>query len=145
MQEMRKVDNPLDIMKKVLHFISKFIDYPSAIAGAVIMGVIVGVINRKFGLWPASIAAIKQAAYTFLFGGLLIKLLYIITDKITGLYIATIISSLTVTVITVALVFGVHSMRGTPMPLESTLPTVILAPFGFAFLAYRRKVNDSVR
>ena len=145
MQEMRKVDNQLDIMKKVLHFISKFIDYPSAIAGAVIMGLIVGFINRDYGLWPASTAALKQAVYTFLFGGMMIKLLYVLAGRISGLYLSVILSSLIVTVVTVLLVFAVHSMRGTPMPLESTLPTAVLAPFGFAFLAYRRKVNDTVK
>jgi uncharacterized membrane protein len=125
--------------KKLVSLISKFIDFPSAIAGAMIMGVIVGYINRKFGAWPASTAAMKQAAYTFLFGGMLTKLLYIIAAKIPGKITSTIFSALIVSVITVALVYAVHSMKGTPLPFESTLPTAILAPFGFYFLAYRKK------
>jgi hypothetical protein len=72
------------IFKKIGGSISKVIDYPAAIAGAVIMGVIVGYINRKFGAWPATTASLKQAAYTFLFGGILTKLLYIIQGKIPG-------------------------------------------------------------
>jgi len=127
------------IIRKFLKQLGRFIDYPSAIAGAVIMGVIVGIINLKFGLWPATTSALKQAAYTFLFGGMMIKLLYMLAARINGLYLSIILSSFIVTVITVLLVFAVHSMKGTPMPVESTLPTAVLAPFGFAFLAYRRK------
>lgn len=118
---------------------SRIIDFPTAFAGAVIMGVIVGYINRKFGIWPASTAAMKQAVYTFFFGGMLTRLLYIISDKIDGIFKATLISALIVTVITVTMVYAVHSMKGTPRPLESTVPTALLAPFGFSFLAYRRK------
>lgn len=103
-----------------------------------IMGVIVGYINRKFGIWPASTAAIKQAVYTFFFGGMLTRLLYIIQSKFKGKYSPVILPALIVTVITVFLVYLVHSMRGTPMPLESTIPTAILAPFGFSFMAYRK-------
>jgi uncharacterized membrane protein YvlD (DUF360 family) len=131
-------------IKKVVKSTSKFIDIPTAIAGAVIMGIIVGFINRKFGLWPASTAAVKQAAYTFLFGGMLTKLLYVISDKIDGVYKATFISALIVTVITVLMVFAVHNMRGTPRPLESTIPTALMAPFGFSFLAYRRKKSTQL-
>jgi len=125
--------------RRSTYFLSKFIDFPTAFAGAIIMGVVVGVINRKFGLWPASTAAMKQAVYTFFLGGMLIKLLYIIADKIPGKFAGTILSALIVSIFTVALVYGVHSIRGTPMPLESTLPTVVLAPIGFGFLAYRKK------
>ena len=103
------------------------------------MGVVVGVINHKFGWWPASTAALKQAAYTFFLGGSLTRLLYLLVDKIKGKAVAIIISAFLVTIITVLLVFAVHSMKGTPMPFESTLPTAILAPFGFGFLAFRRK------
>jgi len=126
---------------KPISFTGRFIDFPSAFAGAVIMGVIVGYINRKFGAWPASTAAMKQAAYTFLFGGMLTKLLYIIAGKIPGKITSTIISALIVSIITVVLVYAVHSMKGTPMPLESTIPTAILAPFGFSFLAWRKQAQ----
>jgi hypothetical protein len=134
-----KINNSPGLLLKGLKFFSKFIDFTSAIAGALIMGFIVGYIKRKFGAWPATTAALKQGAYTFLFGGMLTKLLYVIAGKIPGKFASSIISSLIVSLITVALVYAVHSMKGTPMPLESTVPTAILAPFGFTFLAYRQK------
>jgi hypothetical protein len=135
--EKQKIEKP-GYPKKLLNIFSRFIDFPSAIAGALIMGVIVAMINRKFGIWPASTAAMKQAAYTFFLGGMLTKLLYLISGKIPGKHASPIISALIVTTITVSLLYAVHSMKGTPMPLESTIPTAILAPFGFSFLAYRR-------
>jgi hypothetical protein len=130
-------------LRKILNFFSRFIDLPSAIAGAIIMGLIVGAINSGHGWWPAATAAMKQAAYTFIFGGMMIKLLYIISGKIPGKIISVILSSLLVTVITVVLVYTVHTMKGTPLPMESTIPTVILAPPGFLILAYRRKYINS--
>lgn len=130
-------------IQRFIRFGGKFIDYPTAFAGALIMGLIVGVINRKFGWWPASTAAMKQAAYTFIFGGMLTRLLYFIALRFKGLYTATILSALIVTIITVLLVYAVHNLKGTPMPLESTVPTAILAPFGFSFLAYRWKKHSA--
>jgi len=124
---------------RAIRYAGKFIDFPTAFAGAIIMGLIVGAINFGHGWWPASTAAMKQAAYTFFFGGMLIRLLYVISDKIKGKYTSIFLSALIVTSITVTLVFIVHSIKGTPLPFESTLPTMILAPFGFSFLAFWRK------
>jgi Na+-translocating ferredoxin:NAD+ oxidoreductase RnfE subunit len=129
--------------KLYLNFFSRFIDFPSAIAGAVIMGLIVGAINSGYGWWPAATAALKQAAYTFLFGGMMIKLLYVITLAIPGKVKALVLAVSIVSAITIILVYLVHSMKGTPLPMESTIPTAILAPPGFLFLAYRRKVINS--
>jgi hypothetical protein len=127
------------IFHKTIRFTGKYIDYPSAIAGAIIMGFIVGFINRRFGMWPATTAATKQAVYTFFFGGMLTRLLYAIVLSIRGKFASIFISVFTVTLVTVTLVYLVHSMKGTPMPLESTIPTAILAPFGFSFLAIRKR------
>jgi len=126
-------------LRKILIFFSRFIDFPSAIAGAIVMGLIVGAINSGHGWWPAATAAMKQAAYTFLFGGMMIKLLYTIVLAVPGKVKALILSVLAVSVVTVTLVYLVHSLKGTPMPFASTLPTIILAPPGFFFLASRKK------
>jgi hypothetical protein len=129
---------------KILKFSGRLMDFPSAIAGGLIMGVIVFFINFRYGLWPATTAALKQAAYTFLFGGVIIKLLYgmvhHIPGKISGLVIPVVVTS----VLTISLVFLLHSTKGTPLPVHSTLPTVFLAPPGFFFLALRKKRQKSV-
>jgi hypothetical protein len=103
----------------------------------------VGAINSGHGWWPAATAALKQAAYTFLFGGMLIRLLYRIVLAIPGKTTSLIISVISVSIFTIVLVYLLHSLKGTPMPFESTLPTAILAPVGFSFLAYRKKKHTA--
>jgi hypothetical protein len=127
-----------------IRFIGKYIDYPTAIAGAIIMGFIVGLVNADHGLWPAFTAAIKQAAYTFLFGGVMIKLLYLLVVRIKPKIPAMIFSTLSVSLLTILLVYLVHSMKGTPKPFYSTLPTIFFAPPGFFALAWRKRKRSGV-
>ena len=124
---------------KAIDFSKRFIDYPSALAGAIIMGIIVFIINSKYGAWPATTAALKQAAYTFLFGGFIIRLLYGMVQHIPGKVTGLVLTVLATSALTISLVYLVHSMKGTPLPVQSTLPTVFLAPPGFFFLALREK------
>ena len=106
------------------------------------MGGIVWFINMGHGWWPATTAAMKQAAYTFLLGGILIKILDTITVRIKNRYLAIAVATLSVSVVTIILVYIVHSMKGTPRPFESTLPTIIMAPPGFMALAIRKRLRD---
>lgn len=126
-------------MNSILTQLNRFINIKMGFAGAVIMGAIVWIINMDFGWWPATTAALKQAAYTFLFGGILIKILDTITMKIKNRIVAITVATLLVSGLTIILVYLVHSMKGTPRPLESTLPTIIMAPPGFLSLAIRKR------
>jgi hypothetical protein len=112
------------------------------LAGAFIMGGIVWFINMGFGWWPATTAALKQFAYTFLLGGILIKILDTIAERIPNRYVAVIVASVSVSVFTIILVYIVHTMKGTPRPFESTLPTIVMAPPGFLALAIRKRWNS---
>ncbi len=125
----------------IYHHISRFINIRMGFAGALIMGAIVWFINMGYGWWPATTAALKQAAYTFLFGGILIKILDTIASRIRNRYIAVISATLFVSVITIILVYIVHNLKGTPRPFESTLPTIIMAPPGFLALAIRKRIK----
>ncbi len=126
----------------IYHHISRFINIKMGLAGALIMGAIVWFINMGYGWWPATTAALKQAAYTFLFGGILIKILDTIASRIRNRYVAVISATLFVSVITIILVYIVHNLKGTPRPFESTLPTIIMAPPGFLALAIRKRLKD---
>ncbi|MBE9484839.1 MAG: hypothetical protein IMY74_08330 [Bacteroidetes bacterium] len=126
----------------IYHHISRFINIRMGFAGALIMGAIVWFINMGYGWWPATTAALKQAAYTFLFGGILIKILDTIASRIRNRYVAVISATLLVSVITIILVYIVHNLKGTPRPFESTLPTIIMAPPGFLALAIRKRLKD---
>jgi hypothetical protein len=125
-----------------MKFISRFINLRMGIAGAIIMGGIVWFINMSAGWWPATTAALKQAAYTFLLGGILIKILDTLVMKIQNKYLAILTATLTVSLVTITLVYIVHSMKGTPRPMESTLPTIFMAPPGFLALAIRRRIRE---
>ena len=111
-------------------------------AGAIIMGSIVWGINSSYGWWPATTAAMKQAAYTFLFGGVLIKILDTIVMNIKNRYLAILSATTLVSSITIILVYIIHNFKGTPMPFESTMPTIIMAPPGFLALAIRKRIRE---
>jgi len=130
---------------RIIRFFGQFIDYPTAIAGAVIMGIVVGMINSDHGFWPAFTAAAKQAVYTFLFGGILIKMLYSLVTKLDSTRLAVTVSTFTISILTITLVYLLHSIKGTPKPFESTLPTIFLAPPGFFALAWKKRKKSAVK
>lgn len=117
------------------------INYLAAVAGAAIMGGIVFVVNIDYGWLPAMTAALKQAGYTLLFGGAIIRLLEYLVERMNGNRYSVSVPALLVSLLTISLVYLVHSLKGTPRPFESTLPTILLAPPGFFFLA-RKKRKD---
>lgn len=118
------------MIKKVLKSGSRFIDYKMAIGGSLVMGGIVFCINycSTYNLSGSLTASAKQAGYTFLFGGFLMKGCEIIAKGINNKYLAVLLSVLIPSVITLLLTFIMHSMKGTPRPFESTLPTLIIIP-----------------
>lgn len=126
-------------LQKSLALVNRFINVKIGLIGAFIMGGIVWFINMGFGWWPATTAALKQFAYTFLLGGILIRILDTIATKINNRYAAITVAALSVSAFTIILVYLVHSMKGTPRPFESTLPTIIMAPPGFLALAIRKR------
>ena len=126
---------------KTIQFISRFINLRMGLAGAFVMGSIVWVINAGFGWWPATTAAMKQAAYTFLFGGMLIKMLDTIAIRISNRYLAIAAATVITASLTIILVYIVHNLKGTPRPFASTLPTIIMAPPGFLALAIRKRIR----
>ena len=113
-----------------------------ALFGAVIMGMIVFFINLDHGYFAASIAALKQAAYTFFLGGALLKILEVMVMAIKSPFLALFIAVMITTLLTVSLVYYVHTLRGTPKPFDSTLPTICLAPIGFFAVAFKKRFGD---
>ena len=111
------------------------------ILSGIIMAIIVWIINSDYGYLPATTAAVKQGLYTFLLGGIFIRLLERILARIKNTFAAIVVASLIPTIISVTLVFVVHSFKGTPKPVESTIPTLLLAPPGFFYLAYKKRIK----
>ena len=126
-------------IQKIYRFLSRFLNIPAGLGGALFMGTIVWFINADHGFWPAMVAALKQAGYTFLVAGLFIRFLeYMVThidDKVLAILVSVVVTSL----LTIGLVYIVHSLKGTPKPFYSTLATILLAPFGYLGLAIRKR------
>ena len=117
---------------------NKLFDPKMGLAGALFLGTIVFFINFDHGLLSGLVAALKQGFYTFFVGGLITRLcenIATISKKITAVLLAVIIPS----VIAIALTYLVHSIKGTPEPLNSTIPTMILAPLGFLWWALQKR------
>lgn len=110
---------------------TRLIDARSGLLGASLLAAIVWGINFPHGVLGASTAALKQFAYTFLMGGLIMRLCTRLSlakrPDVVALALAVGVPSL----VTVCATFLVHNLRGTPEPLLSTLPAAILAPLGF--------------
>ncbi len=129
-------------IKKIIDFGSKFIDYKIGILGAGFMGLLVFVINYNatHELSGSLTAASKQGGYTFFFGGSVMKgceyLAITIKKQSLALAAAIIIPS----VITLSLTFGLHKLKGTPLPIESTLPTLLIIP-ATAIWGYKKRTH----
>lgn len=122
---------------------SDFLNLKTATLGAIFMGGLVYYVNREFGFSLAIVAALKQAFYTFFFGGACVRVSEIISVKTEHKWLGIILGGIVASFITIAAVYAIHVLKGTPLPYESTLPTVICAPSGFFVLAwmYRKKMD----
>jgi len=122
----------------------RFIDYRIGFAGAIVMGVIVFGINyfSAHELTGSITASLKQGLYTFIFGGTLMKGCEYLATRIQKRTLAIAASVVIPSVLTLLLTFGMHSLKGTPKPLESTMPTLIIIPATAIWGFNRRKLSD---
>jgi len=118
---------------------NKFFDPKMGLAGALVMGTIVFFINFDHGLVPGLTAALKQASYTFLAGGIMMRITENIAACFKHDFPSIFLAVLTPTLIAITLTYLLHSLKGTPEPLNSTIPTVLLAPWGFLWWALRKR------
>jgi len=125
----------------------KFIDVKVAVSGAIVMAGIVFMINYSATreLSGSMTAAIKQGTYTFFLGGILMKSCELLATSIPNRMLAILSSVLIPSVSTLLLTFAMHSMKGTPKPFESTLPTLIIIPATTIWgLIKRKQYNERV-
>lgn len=137
-------------LKKIISRGRKYIDYRMGLIGSVIMGAIVFYINyhsTRMHLGAPNIsgaltAALKQGTYTFFFGGFIMKLSERIATGIRLLIPAIILGCIVPTFITVSLTFTVHSLKGTPEPVKSTIPTlVMIVPGTLVWGSFQRRTK----
>jgi hypothetical protein len=118
---------------------NKFFDPKMGLVGAIVLGITVFIINFGHGAWPAFTASTKQAAYTLLAGGFMMRLTENIASSFEKNWLAISLATFIPTAIAVILTYGVHSLKGTPEPFNSTIPTMVMAPFGFLWWAVRKR------
>ena len=118
---------PISIVGRILKFGNKYVDYRMGVAGAVVMAAIVFYINYHGtqDTLGATTAALKQGTYTFFFGGVIMRMSELIATGVNNRRVAIITACIIPSIVSLSLTFGVHSLKGTPKPLESTIPTAI--------------------
>lgn len=121
---------------------SKFFDFKVGIVGGLVMGLVVFFINyfEADEVAGSLTAALKQGAYTFLFGGSIMKLCETIALKMDPKWLALFLAMIIPSTVSVLLTYGLHSLKGTPLPFESTIPTAIFViPSTFVWGYLKRK------
>lgn len=103
-------------------------DVRIGLAGGIFMGLIVFLINdHSTGNLSGSLtAAFKQGLFTFFFGGFIMKLSERIALSLNPKAPAILLSCLVPSLLSLLLTFGLHNLKGTPRPVESTIPTAFL-------------------
>ena len=105
------------------------------------MSTIVGLVNASHRMTPALTAAGKQALYTFFFAGVIMQLCRWLAARDVPGPLAVAVATLVPTLITLLLVYQVHSYKGTPEPVLSTIPPVLLGLVSF-FLVSRKLLAE---
>jgi len=128
---------------KLRRFLSRYIDYKMGLYGGVVMGVIVFFVNyfHTYDWTGPTTAALKQAFYTFLFGGVIMRGSELLATRIPGRSSALLLACLIPSAVSIGLTFALHNLRGTPEPLASTIPTAIFVIPSTAVWGYLKRKN----
>jgi len=81
---------------------------------------------------------LKQGGYTFLLGGIFMKGCENLATKIKNRSLAIFASIVIPSALTLILTYTMHNFKGTPKPLESTVPTLLIIP-ATAVWGYRKR------
>lgn len=131
------------MLKPIKILSDKYFDFKIGVAGALFMGTIVFCINYfSTNLVLESLtASLKQGAYTFLFGGFLMKGCEYIAIIIKKRNLAIAMAIIIPTVVTLILTTVMHFLKGTPKPLASVIPTLMIIPATAVWAVKKRKNN----
>ncbi len=133
-------------ISRVIDFGRRYIDYRMGFAGAIVMAAVVFSINY-FGthlLTGSMTAALKQATYTFFFGGVIMRMSERIAVGIRRRLLALALACIIPSTVSLLLTFGLHNLKGTPEPLKSTIPTAFFViPSTLVWGRMKRKKEDA--
>jgi len=142
------------MLKNIYDYVgSRFVDYKMGMIGSVVMASVVFSINY-FGkripveyqdqiLFWSIVAALKQGTYTFFFGGIIMKGAERFATEISKKELALVLACVIPSFVSITLTFTMHSLKGTPRPLESTIPTMFFVLPSTAVWGYlnRKKLD----
>jgi hypothetical protein len=130
-----------NLIKRLLNRGRKYIDYRMGIAGAIVMATIVFSINiyGTGNVLGATTAALKQGTYTFFFGGVIMKMSERIATEVRRRTLALILACVIPSLVSLTLTFGLHNLKGTPKPVQSTIPTAVFVIPSTAVWGFNRR------
>lgn len=134
--------NTMGKLQQVANSSKKIIDYRIGFLGALFLGGVVFGINyfATNNISGSFTAALKQGIYTFFLGGIFMKGCENLATKIKNRTLAIAAAIVIPSALTLLLTFTMHNFKGTPKPLESTFPTMLIIP-ATAVWAYRKRTN----
>jgi len=128
-------------LTRIKAFGARYIDYGMAWKGALFLALAVWLINLEHGPIAALPAALKQAAYTYFVAGFITPLCETIAISFKTRWLALLLAVLIPSCIAIGLTLLVHTLKGTPEPLRSVLPTLLTAPPAFFWWGRRNRAE----
>jgi hypothetical protein len=128
-------------LRRIKEFSARYIDYSMAWKGALFLAVAVWLINLGHGPLAALPAALKQASYTYFVAGFITRLCENIAISVTNRRMALLLAVLIPSCIALGLTLLLHTLRGTPEPLRSVVPTLLTAPPAFFWWGRRNRAE----
>lgn len=109
------------------------------------MSTVVTVVNIEHGYNLALFAALKQGLYTFFVAGIVVRLCHWLAIRPLPTPLAISLAVLIPSTLTATLIFTLHSLKGTPETVKTTLAVAGLSIISFLVLAIReaRAQNNS--
>lgn len=122
-----------------LRGIHRYVDLRMSWVAASFMAGVVFVVNLGHGPGPASVAAAKQGLYTAVASGFLLRICQRLAAEPGPDWAALGKAVAVPSTLAILFTFGVHNLKGTPEPLASTVPTMLVVPPGFLLWAIRKR------
>lgn len=131
------------MLNQLIATADRYINYQMAVVGSLLLGGLVFMINYSHGYTGALTAALKQACYTFFFAGFITQNNERMSNRGNSRTIAFSKAVTSSSILAIGCTLMLHELKGTPEPFFSTIPTIVMAPPGFAFLAWREQKKSN--
>ncbi|MDX2360190.1 MAG: hypothetical protein QNK23_05260 [Crocinitomicaceae bacterium] len=118
---------------------NRYFDPKAGFFGGLVIGLVVFWINSHHPFNQAVVAGLKQFTYTFFMGGFIARVCENIAIKYNPALKAILMAIFIPGVSTICLTYGLHSMKGTPEPFLSTIPTMVAVPIVLTVWSFKKR------